>query len=691
MNASDIIRMRNANTQFSYYKKNVLSKQANCYSDNNLDLSGCTPIQYSSYAQKYLLKEGAKDLSGYMPPPPPTYNSKLGFYVLGEYDGYDNYQYRFYDGWGPLIDSGINVSNYEIYISYYGLGFQYAHLNDGEGNVRLQILDSTGKIINTIAYKSNDYAGYYNGERYGILCYQTPSGTNTFVFIDPLHNTTKTFTTSRSFYGSAGVTGSDVSFVVYDGFYYFYIWPAGAEQPYVASVSVRFQGANTPEIMDHFAFVTGPVGYDTVCVLLANGTFLSYTFTDVLGDTISYDNIDISYYGIDNSRLYVIGDDTNVYLFTLNATDFMNPIKILGFETPNGYNIVTHIDLNKNYLTAQNNHFGIYLYANDSNYPAPFFDATFIAVFENGSSNSNDYSSSAFAICDYVGLNSNGFTLFGYSNDTQLISYTITSNNQYTRVLTSNTIDTTANYDIVCENLNDYIYFDIYSYLSGSNTTHRGFIIDSKNTTAPSSVTYSNNNNDEIVTVASGNSLCRTSTEDTRLTYFNNPVDGLVIDTTTADIYYGDSGFYVFSSYPDLASGVIYSLTTDNTANILTSNTYTSNITTTGLDIINNAISLINFSDNVSILASNDGYLFYVYNVDSNGTINQSESITNELYNYTYINTPTTVIWPVTNNSCNVSYTSYNITTHEFTLCNDNNLYNNNYVIRTNNYYSWLD
>jgi hypothetical protein len=282
MDASDIIRMRNANTQFSYYKKNVLSKQANCYSDSSLDLSGCTPIQYSSYAQKYLLKEGAKDLSGYTPPPPPTYNSKLGFYVLGEYDGYSTYQYRFYDGWGPLIDSGINVSNYEIYTNYYTrLGFQYAHLNDGEGNVRLQILDSTGKIINTIAYKSDDYGGYYNGERYGILCYQTPSpsSTNTFVFIDPLHNTTKTFTTNRSFYGSAGITGSAASFVVYnDLYYYFYIWPAGAEQPYVASVSVRFYNAETPEIMDKFAFVTGPDGFDTVCVLLANGTFLSYTF-----------------------------------------------------------------------------------------------------------------------------------------------------------------------------------------------------------------------------------------------------------------------------------------------------------------------------------------------------------------------------------------------------------------------------
>ena len=185
MDASDIIRMRNANTQFSYYKKNVLSKQANCYSDNNLDLSGCTPIQYSSYAQKYLLKEGAKDLSGYMPPPPPTYNSKLGFYVLGEYDGYDNYQYRFYDGWGPLIDSGIST-NYYIYTTYYGIGFQYAHFNDDGTNVRFQILDSTGIIIKTIRYQSiSGPDNYYNGERYGILYYQTPAGVNTFLFIDP--------------------------------------------------------------------------------------------------------------------------------------------------------------------------------------------------------------------------------------------------------------------------------------------------------------------------------------------------------------------------------------------------------------------------------------------------------------------------------------------------------------------------
>ena len=217
MDASDIIRMRNANTQFSYYAKNVLAKNK-CYSDKNLDISGGCPLSFSSYSQKYLLKEGARDLSGYTPTIiVPNNSSKLGFYVLGEYDGYSTYQYRFYDGWGPLIESGIRISDYEIYTSYSGLGFQYAHFNDDGENVRFQILDSTGKIINTIAYQSSDYGGYYNGERYGILCYQTPSGINTFVFIDPLHNTTKTFTTNREFFGSAGVTGSTVSFVVYDG------------------------------------------------------------------------------------------------------------------------------------------------------------------------------------------------------------------------------------------------------------------------------------------------------------------------------------------------------------------------------------------------------------------------------------------------------------------------------------------
>jgi hypothetical protein len=366
----------------------------------------------------------------------------------------------------------------------------------------------------------------------------------------------------------------------------------------------------------------------------------------------------------------------------------MNPIKILGFVSPNGYNIVTHIDLNKNYLTAQNNHFGIYLYAdNYQAYIAPFFNATFIAVFENGTSNSNDYSSSAFAICDYVGLNSNGFTLLGYSNDTQLISYIITSNNQYTRILTSNTVDTGADYDILCENLNDYIYFDIYSSLSVLDITHRGFIIDSTNTHAPWLVTYSNNNHDDIAIVVSSNSLCRTGAYDTRLAYFN-PIVGFNIDSTTTI----HNSSFIFTSYPDLASGVIFSLNEDATINILISSIYTSTITTTNLNLKDNTINFTIFSDNVSVLTYNASSCnVLLYNIDSNGTTRVSDFIASNYHNYTYVNTPTTAMWSVVNESYNVSFTSYDITTEDFTLYNDSTLYNNNYVIRTNNYYSWLD
>ena len=64
MDASDIIRTRNANTQFNYLVTNTLSVQAGCHSDACLKLTGCAPIQYTSYAQKDLLKKGASDLGG---------------------------------------------------------------------------------------------------------------------------------------------------------------------------------------------------------------------------------------------------------------------------------------------------------------------------------------------------------------------------------------------------------------------------------------------------------------------------------------------------------------------------------------------------------------------------------------------------------------------------------------------------
>ena len=64
MNSSDITRIRNANTQFNYLVTNTLSVQAGCHSDACLQLTGCKPIQYTSYAQKNLLKKGASDLGG---------------------------------------------------------------------------------------------------------------------------------------------------------------------------------------------------------------------------------------------------------------------------------------------------------------------------------------------------------------------------------------------------------------------------------------------------------------------------------------------------------------------------------------------------------------------------------------------------------------------------------------------------
>ena len=132
MNASEITKMRNANSQFCYVKKNILETQQNCYSDKCFKLSSeCKPFQYDSYAEKYLLIEGAFDMSQNVTPPT-MYNNKLGFYTLGIYDGYTNYQYRFYDGWGPLIDSGIDTS-YTIDGYYVSLGFQSALFFDDSG------------------------------------------------------------------------------------------------------------------------------------------------------------------------------------------------------------------------------------------------------------------------------------------------------------------------------------------------------------------------------------------------------------------------------------------------------------------------------------------------------------------------------------------------------------------------------
>lgn len=684
MDASDIIRMRNANAQFCYLKKNVLAKQPTCYSDTCLDLSGCAPIQYNSYAQKYLLKEGAHDMGGYTPPIIPTYNNKLGFYVLGNYDGYDNYQYRFYDGWGPLIDSGIRVSQNYIYGSYYGLGYQYAHFYDrysGE-NVTLQILDSTGIIIKTISYQSvSGPANYYNGERYAILYYQTPSGINKFLFIDPLHGTVKKFTTDLTFSGKIGVTGSAVSFILTDcPDCYFYIWPAKSKQPYMA---LKFFNnsyfPNTPSIMNHVAFATQNSDgyYNKVSVLLADGTFLTYTLPS------TYNSIDMSYYGIDNSRLYLIGSSTDVYLFTLNTSDFMNPTKILGVNNVNGFNIIAHINEYKDYLTAQNNHFGMYVYADDYvPYSAPFYNATFIAVFENGTSFSNDYTYDNFAISDYVGLNSNGFTLLGNSNDNSLISYTIASPLiKYTRVLTTATVDTNVDYIIQSANLNDYIYFDIYTSDPSTDTTHRGFIIDSTNNHAPYYQAYANNYRSDITIVSSGNSLCCTGTQDPRLAYFNPTVE-FHIDNNT-DIYEGT----LYATYPWLGSGTIFSLNSDASFNILTSNTYNPNMYNS-FNAITNTLNLYGFSDNINILGWNGGGLS-VYNLDASGALTVSPPVTVTWWGIYFQNTPTKAMWAVytSGGTGGLKYVDYDITTKTYAALNETNAITD-LVLRTNNYYT---
>jgi len=683
MDASELTRMRNANAQFCYLKKNVLTKQPTCYSDSCLDLSGCAPIQYDSYAQKYLLKEGARDMGGYTPPIIPTYDNKLGFYVLGNYDGYDNYQYRFYDGWGPLIDSGIRVNTYVIYNSYTGIGYQYAQFTDGSVNMILQILDSTGIIIKTIRYQCiSGPDNYYNGPRQGVLYYETPAGVNTFLLIDPYYGTVKTYTTDLIFSGKIGVTGSAVSFILTDcPDCYFYIWPFTASRPYMAlKYDTLSYFPYTPPIMDHVAFATQDQSgkYDKVNVLLANGTFLTYTLP------ITYSDIDISYYGIDNSRLYVIGNDpVDVYLFTLNATDFMNPSIINGIQPPNGYNIIAHVNEDKDYLTAQNNHFGMYIYTDDyAPYIAPFYNATFIGVFENGTSFSNDYTYENFAISDYVGLNSNGFTLLGNSNDDSLISYTIAPTTRYTRVLPTATIDRTSGYIIQYDNLNDYIYFDIYSSESESDTIHRGFIIDSTNNHAPYYKTYANNNRSDIVIVTSGNSLCCTGTQDTRLAYFN-PTVGFNIDDTT-DIYEGQE---LSATYPWLGSGVIFSVNSDASYNILTSNTYTPNIHNS-FNVINDTLNLYGFSDNINVLGWNGGGLS-VYNLDSTGTLTVSPAVTTSWWGIYFQNTPTKAMWAVytSGSTGGLKYVDYDITTHTYASLNETNTITN-LVLRTNNYYT---
>ena len=263
MDASDIIRMRNANAQYCYLKKNVLDKQPNCYSDSCLNLIGCAPVQYNSYAQKYLLKEGAKDMAS--PPVIPTYDSKLGFYVLAAYTGYANYQYRFYDGWGPLIDSGVPTNTYSIYGSYTGEGFQYAHFYDNNDNVILQILDSTGIIINTISYTcTSGPANYYAGERYGFLWYRNTSDVYVYSLIDPLHNVVNTIYLSyEGFLGPITLTNNGCTFSTYnDGYYYLYVWTSGMKKPNQVLTHVWDYYDYAPSIPDvkHYANVVISAG-----------------------------------------------------------------------------------------------------------------------------------------------------------------------------------------------------------------------------------------------------------------------------------------------------------------------------------------------------------------------------------------------------------------------------------------------
>ena len=678
MDASDIIRMRNANTQFSYLAKNVLGKK--CYSDRSLDISGGCPLQFSSYAQKYLLKEGAKDLSGYAPPPPPTYNNKLGFYTLEVIDGYDTYQYRFYDGWGPLINSGISIS-YTIDFFYNSQGFQYALFYNGS-NYRFQILDSTGFIINTIQYNA-DYSYYIPGPRYGILCYIDPTDTtNTFLLIDPQTNSVKTFISGKHFRGSFGVTGSAVSFLLdQGGIYYFYIWLFSSAQPYLALTATDYTIADTTAIMDHVAVASASgangTDYDTVSVLLANGSLLSYTLPT------SYSSIYIYYYGINNSRLSLfgnIGGSIDTYIFTLDE-NFKNPILLPASEyNPNGKSTSGggYISLYQDSLTAQTNNI-TYMVLEDQPYEAPLYAVSTFTLFDGIR---EPFINTFPLACSNIGVNSNGVTIIAYDKGiSTLNSYVLTAPSTITStILNTREFDTSKLYSFFSANMNDYFYIDYHA--PGSSPPSSYYCID----VATNTVAFGDGlpTGGSPFIVVSGNSLCRVSSEDDRLLYFNPSFQGF--DTTT-----NVTNDNIYISYPDLASGCIFSINTDASFNILTSNTYNSNYSTPPLNVFDDDIGVYSvISDNFNIFASVDDTI-RVFNINSNGVLYYSSNIPCTSFTNVYVqNTPSNIMWAFqNNNNDSASYINYNIPSSSFTNFTESNVIS--YTLRTNYYYTWYN
>jgi len=58
MDYSDMIRKMQAQAQWVYLKNNTLSKQAACNFSTCSQLSGCDPIKYETFEQKYSIALG---------------------------------------------------------------------------------------------------------------------------------------------------------------------------------------------------------------------------------------------------------------------------------------------------------------------------------------------------------------------------------------------------------------------------------------------------------------------------------------------------------------------------------------------------------------------------------------------------------------------------------------------------------
>uniref|UniRef100_A0A6C0D7F7 Uncharacterized protein n=1 Tax=viral metagenome TaxID=1070528 RepID=A0A6C0D7F7_9ZZZZ len=61
MDFSDIIRKNQALTQWTYLKENTLSKQPSCNFSTCSQISGCSPINYVSFEQKYNITLGRQN------------------------------------------------------------------------------------------------------------------------------------------------------------------------------------------------------------------------------------------------------------------------------------------------------------------------------------------------------------------------------------------------------------------------------------------------------------------------------------------------------------------------------------------------------------------------------------------------------------------------------------------------------